>query len=182
MAPASGGGGGLVPRVNLVIAKTASSLFVTPGSQVTYTITVTNTGNTIASNVTLDDTLPAGFTFADGGGTTKTWTWDTIGVGQGVTVSYLVNISSSTVVGVYPNLAVVKSPTGPVSAQGLINVEVRQPQVLGVNNQAPAAEKVTVLGFETLPATSGDWNYLGIVGAFMILILSVVYGRKAFRA
>jgi LPXTG-motif cell wall-anchored protein len=86
--------------------------------------------------------------------------------------------------GVYPNVAVVTSPTGPVSAQAFVNVEVRQPQVLGVETEAPAPapEKVRVLGFETLPNTSGDWNYLGMIAAFLVLSLGVVYGRKAFKA
>ncbi|MFH0874064.1 MAG: DUF4215 domain-containing protein [Candidatus Komeilibacteria bacterium] len=177
-----GGGGGMTTLASLLVAKTASLPFVSPGSQVTFTISVTNNGNVIATNVSLDDSLPAGFTFADGGGTAKTWTWDTIGVGQTVTVSYLVNVSSTASLGVYSNTAVVKSNAGIVSAQGSVNVEVRSPQVLGVETEVPAsAEKVKVLGFEALPDTSGDWSYLGIFGALIVMGLSIFYGRKAFQ-
>ncbi|MGC9082785.1 MAG: invasin domain 3-containing protein [Anaerolineae bacterium] len=45
------------------VAKTVYPTAVVAGSVVTYTITVTNTGNETAPSATVTDTLPAGFTF-----------------------------------------------------------------------------------------------------------------------
>ncbi len=44
---------------------------VTPGDTFTYTLTVTNTGLSTANNVTLEDTLPAGYSFVSFTGTSQ---------------------------------------------------------------------------------------------------------------
>jgi uncharacterized repeat protein (TIGR01451 family) len=46
-----------ISQPNLQIVKTASPTLVSPGGLVTYTITVTNVGNALATNVELDDEL-----------------------------------------------------------------------------------------------------------------------------
>jgi|GEM_PF-1822553 len=174
----SGGGGGgyIVPRFTLAMNKIVFPAVVKPGGQVTYTITITDTGNIIGSNINLKDTMPAGFTFADGGGSTKTWHWDTISPKQTLTVSYVVNISPNAVIGNYPNLAVVTSALG-FSAQAIATVSVEKPQILGIDNtpskvippvKPKVEEKVKILGFEKLPDTSGSpdiWVLLAIVAA-----------------
>lgn len=48
---------------DLAISKTSGSGVVTPGTNVTYTITVTNGGPATATGVSVVDTLPAGVTF-----------------------------------------------------------------------------------------------------------------------
>ena len=52
----------LVPVTGLAISKTDGSATYTPGAGATYTITVTNSGPSDATSVTLADTLPAGVT------------------------------------------------------------------------------------------------------------------------
>jgi uncharacterized repeat protein (TIGR01451 family) len=48
---------------NLVVTKTASTNTLRPGDDLIYTITATNNGPALATNVTLFDTLPASVTF-----------------------------------------------------------------------------------------------------------------------
>jgi uncharacterized repeat protein (TIGR01451 family) len=54
-------------NAQISIAKTADTSALTPGGNVTYTITVTNTGAAAADGTTLDDPLPAGIA-------SQTWT------------------------------------------------------------------------------------------------------------
>ena len=67
---------------NLSISKDDGLVQVAPGSEITYTLTVRNTGNQAATGVTVEDTLPLGTAFvsADNGGTydqgTGLITWD----------------------------------------------------------------------------------------------------------
>jgi uncharacterized repeat protein (TIGR01451 family) len=71
---------------NLSITKTDSPDPVTAGSNLTYTITVTNAGPSNAATVNMSDTLPAGTTFvslSSPGG----WTCTTPAVGSGGTAS-----------------------------------------------------------------------------------------------
>jgi uncharacterized repeat protein (TIGR01451 family) len=49
-------------QVALAVVKTDGSASYTPGGTATYTVTVTNTGPSLAANLTLADTLPAGVT------------------------------------------------------------------------------------------------------------------------
>lgn len=107
--------------------------FTNPDINVTYSVTVSNAANATAAatDVTLTDTLPAGFTFVDGGLATKTFSLGTIQPGSSVTVTYAVHISSTVVTGTYPNAAIAKA-TNSDEVKGTSNVEVRVPQVLGI--------------------------------------------------
>jgi uncharacterized repeat protein (TIGR01451 family) len=72
--------------VDLSVTKTDSPDPVTPGANLTYTITVNNAGPSIATSATLSDTLPAGTTFVsltEAAG----WSCTTPAVGAGGTVS-----------------------------------------------------------------------------------------------
>lgn len=63
------------------------------GSQIAYTLTVTNSGNAAATGVTITDTLPAGVSVVanlDGGGgagNTVTWSGLTVAAGGSASVS-----------------------------------------------------------------------------------------------
>ncbi|MBE7551152.1 MAG: DUF11 domain-containing protein [Anaerolineales bacterium] len=51
-------------KVNLSITKSSSPNLVAAGSSLTYTLTVSNSGPSLATNVVVSDTLPAGVTLA----------------------------------------------------------------------------------------------------------------------
>ena len=59
-------------RADLSITKTHPSGPVTPGTNITYTLTVTNAGPASAANATVTDTLPPGMTFVSV--TSSVWT------------------------------------------------------------------------------------------------------------
>jgi uncharacterized repeat protein (TIGR01451 family) len=59
------------------------------GTPVTYTLTVTNTGNSVGTGVILSDTIPAGLTNVSGGTVTESWVWwqiDTLAAAGGTAV------------------------------------------------------------------------------------------------
>jgi uncharacterized repeat protein (TIGR01451 family) len=57
----------LTPLNDLVIVKTAPATAVA-GTQLTYTLVVTNNGPSVATNVTVSDVVPGGLTFVSGAG------------------------------------------------------------------------------------------------------------------
>jgi uncharacterized repeat protein (TIGR01451 family) len=108
--------------------------FVNPGTVVTYTVTIANaaTATDTAHNVKFTDVLPSGFTYVDGGGSTKTFTVGDLAPGASVTTSYPVNVPASQTAGLYANTATASADNYPaVSASSV--VDVRVPQVLGVS-------------------------------------------------
>ncbi len=131
----------IIAAPKLVITKAVNLPFANPGDTATYTVTIANTGNDAAVNLTLTDTLPQGFTFVDGGGSTKTFSLGTLAKGATTAVTYQVKISSSQAAGFYDNTAVAKSDNhGPVSATA--RLEVRVPVVeAAVENPALSLNK-----------------------------------------
>ena len=72
-----------VTATDLVIGKTVDNGTPDEGDTVTFTVTVTNNGPAQASNVSIDDVLPAGLTAgtitpSQGSYTAPTWTIGTI--------------------------------------------------------------------------------------------------------
>ena len=59
----AGGGGGSIAFSELAVTKTANVSSVNAGSIFTYNVTVTNNGDSSATNVSLDDILPAEVTY-----------------------------------------------------------------------------------------------------------------------
>ena len=53
-------------NAHLSITKGADPLTVKPGQTVTYTVSVTNPSTADAKNVSINDTLPAGFSYVSG--------------------------------------------------------------------------------------------------------------------
>lgn len=133
----------------LSLTKVVNVTFANPGDVVLYTVTVKNTGTDTAHNLTLTDTLPAGFTFVENGKNTITKTFlDSLAVGASASMSYQVTVGSKVTAGTFDNLAVVQGTgVGPVSAKA--GLEVRKPQVLG--DTTPQ-----VKGAETLPETGAS--------------------------
>jgi uncharacterized repeat protein (TIGR01451 family) len=108
---------------DLSITKTHSPAAPTPGSNVTYTITVTNAGPSTSTGVTIADTLPAGlsnpqYSIVSGGGTfdssTGQWTGLNLTAGSSATLQIVATVDNNTS-GTIVNTAVV-SPLGPTGA------------------------------------------------------------------
>ncbi|MFA5051681.1 MAG: SdrD B-like domain-containing protein [Patescibacteria group bacterium] len=123
------------PVITFTLAKTVDKATANPGDTLTYTVKVTNTGNTAATNVTLTDTLPTGLTYLDADGnntgdTTKTWTWPTLAAGASETVTYKAHVDSNATAKAYVNTATVSAEGVPgITAQA--TSEVKTPTVLG---------------------------------------------------
>jgi uncharacterized repeat protein (TIGR01451 family) len=60
----------LTPAIDLAVTKAVSETTAAAGSELTYTITVSNAGPSAATGVTATDTLPAGVSFVSGTGPT----------------------------------------------------------------------------------------------------------------
>jgi uncharacterized repeat protein (TIGR01451 family) len=123
-APAAGA------TADLSISKVDSPDPVVAGSNITYTISVTNSGPNAASSSTLTDTTPAGTTFVSvtpgvgwtcpplpvGGTGTQTCTNPSVPVGT-TTITLVLNVSAATPSGtIITNTATVSSPDDAVTA------------------------------------------------------------------
>lgn len=106
---------------NLSITKTDSPDPVVTGSNITYTITVSNAGPAVAQSVTVTDTLPPNTTFVScssstgtcgGKGNNRTVTWATLDPGASVTATIVATANCSVANGtVITNTATVTSAT-----------------------------------------------------------------------
>ncbi|MFH1597848.1 MAG: LPXTG cell wall anchor domain-containing protein [Patescibacteria group bacterium] len=113
----------------LGITKAVNVEFTNPGKDVTYTATVTNNGKETAFNVILDDDLPNGFTFVDGGDNIKSWELGDMKVGDEITKVFDAHVDSNEPAGIYNNVACTKADNhGQICATA--PVEIRIPKVL----------------------------------------------------
>ncbi len=132
----------------LVVDKDTSTPNVEVGGVATYTIVVRNIDTVALTNVSLADTLPTGFTYADSsvrvsngstvirtatsaptfGDNTLNWgTWD-IGTLEALTITFSVNIAGSVPLGTYDNTAQASSDqTGPVDDAGTARQDIHTP-------------------------------------------------------
>ncbi|WP_339754210.1 DUF7507 domain-containing protein [Algoriphagus aquimarinus] len=106
--------------VNLTITKTASVTTVLAGGDFSYMISVSNTGNKEATDLSITDALPDGLTFtsADNGGTNNagTVTWSVPTLSAGATVNLVLNVMVNAEVAggtEISNVAIVSSPDDP---------------------------------------------------------------------
>jgi len=80
-----------IKAADLNITKTASPAEVLPGNNITYTLTLTNTGPATAQNVTVSDPLPANTTFVSArglGAAATEWKLNSLTAGQTGTVLF----------------------------------------------------------------------------------------------
>ena len=103
-------------RADLSVTKTVTPARQLIGQNVTYTITLTNNGPTVATGVALVDTLPAGLVFVNAtapGGTSfagNTWTVGTIANGASSSLSITARVAAP---GPYVNTAEVSTSNMP---------------------------------------------------------------------
>ena len=98
------------PGADLAITKTGSPNPVQLGSNLTYTLTVTNVGPAAASSVTVTDTLPTGTSFVScvsngggvcgGSGKTRTISFGSLAAGASASVTLVAKVSSTLADGV----------------------------------------------------------------------------------
>ncbi|HEY1663003.1 MAG TPA: tandem-95 repeat protein [Verrucomicrobiae bacterium] len=103
----------VIPLADLAIGKSAPATILA-GSNLTYTVTLTNFGPSIASSIIVTDALPAGVIFvsASGGGTTNAGvvSWNLATLAANATTNYTL-IVTPPVSGTLTNTASVTSPT-----------------------------------------------------------------------
>ena len=103
---------------DLSMSKTVDNTAPTEGATITYTITVTNSGPSSASNVQVDDLLPTGVSFVSSSSSQGTYTsgtgiWDigTLANGTSVTLSISASVDTGTTGQTINNTATVSSST-----------------------------------------------------------------------
>jgi uncharacterized repeat protein (TIGR01451 family) len=111
----------VTPAADLSVSTTDNESTVVPGTNDTYTITVSNNGPGTVTAATISDVLPAGTTFVsatlggayDVGSNTVHWTLGTLAAGNStsVTVTLAINPGAS---GTLTNTAMVSPPSGVV--------------------------------------------------------------------
>ncbi len=110
----------VTPQANLAVAKSGPAT-ITAGTDVTYTVTLTNNGPSTASNVALTDDVPAGMTFVSatqntgptficGGGATITCTIGTFAPSATATFTFVMHVAPSAT-GSIDNVATVAATT-----------------------------------------------------------------------
>lgn len=129
----------------LTIDKDTSTPQVEPGGIATYTITLVNHGSQTITDVTFQDDLPSGFSYADGsvtetdatrtsstdpspGDTSLTWgTWDVDPDGS-VTITFDAQVEVGIPLGTYDNTASADSTqTGPIDDDGTVGQDPDTP-------------------------------------------------------
>ncbi|MCL9807313.1 hypothetical protein NAT51_17410, partial [Flavobacterium amniphilum] len=98
-----------VAQTNLGVVKTVSNPTPNVGSNVTFTITASNAGPSNATGVTVNDVLPAGYTFVSATPSTGTWTapnWSigNLANGASATLTIVATVNAS---GPYANTATI---------------------------------------------------------------------------
>jgi uncharacterized repeat protein (TIGR01451 family) len=103
-------------QIDLSLGKTASASAVNVGSDVTFTLTLTNGGTTGATGVEVTDALPAGLTFVsanpaiDYNDATGVWTVGSVAVGETKTLEIVATVAG---VGPFSNSAEVSAANEP---------------------------------------------------------------------
>ncbi|HMQ96940.1 MAG TPA: DUF11 domain-containing protein [Candidatus Nanoperiomorbaceae bacterium] len=99
----------LVPQADLELDKTVNDNMPTVGEQITFTVTLSNSGPVAATGVVVTDQLPSGYTYVNSSTTTGTynpntgaWTVGTVGVNETETLTITVIVNAT---GTYTNYA-----------------------------------------------------------------------------
>ena len=130
----------LTPQADLSIVKTDGSASAVPGTNVAYTITVTNSGPSTVTGATVSDVLPVGTTFVsatngatyNSGNNAVNFTTGTVAPSGTTSFQLTLAISSTLTGGPLANTATVTPPTG-VTDPNLGNNSSTATNVLGLS-------------------------------------------------
>lgn len=148
----------------LEVTQSTNTPSTTSGGEITYSLTVKNTGTAPATGLKLTDVLPVGFNATTTGNNTYHYTFvGNLDPGQTVVTSYTVRVDSELPAnGTYVNVATVEATNhDPVTVRSSIAVtapEVKRPETTRTSpaKTAPSVEpEGTVLGTETELAATG---------------------------
>ncbi|MFA6512026.1 MAG: NEW3 domain-containing protein [Patescibacteria group bacterium] len=176
----------------LTIEKNVDKSSVVAGSNVTYTITITNNGDGTAENVVLADPLPGDFYITLNNNTAYNESVGDLAAGDAVTTSYTVTIPSDTANGDYVNTATVSASNyADISDSATVTVS-RPGRVLGEDTQqhlvvpgtiiddTTAQPTGKVLGAEDLAETgAGLMEYIMFTLAALMIGFGIFGIRKA---
>ena len=159
-----------VPQSNLTIVKTVNNATPNVGSNIVFTLTVTNNGPSNATGVKATDALPTGYTYVSDNGTgaynsgTGLWTIGNIANGASKSLNITATVKAS---GVYANTASVTGdqpdPTPGDETSTVIPVPVPQSNltiVKTVDNPTPNAGENVV--FTITVTNNGPSNATGV--------------------
>ena len=147
---------GIDPAADLSVTKAASQASVTVGQDITYTVTIGNSGPETSTGVILTDPLSAGLTFVSATSTQGTCTESsgivtcdlgTLGVGASATVTVVANVSS------------------------VVNTASVSSDVLDPNVTNNAATQTTPLTIPTGVLTASQWALMIMAVAFGVLLV-----------
>jgi virginiamycin B lyase len=128
---------------------------VTLGTNVTYTVTVTNNGTVAGTGVTLTDTLPAGVTFVSANdGVTPVagvLTFNLGNLGAGATISLTIVVTPTAAGSLDNQITVGMNQTDPTPADNTLAQMTSVPPPAGVDG--PRVTLVQRFGFHELPTT-----------------------------
>ncbi len=106
-------------RPDLALTKTASTLTPSPGGQVTYTLTITNSGSASAPYIEVTDQLPVGVSFVSSSGDgvydagTGLWVLSSgLEKGQTATIDIVCTLSSTDKITNFAQVSAIKSSVG----------------------------------------------------------------------
>jgi uncharacterized repeat protein (TIGR01451 family) len=135
---------------DLTLQKTASRATILEGDTVTFTVTVTNTGNAAVANLAVADSLPAGLGIVSDGATRgafertlRSWAVGTLGAGESAQLTIQVRALSGSGATTQTNVARILSWDGPRDPNTVNNRAVAAVTVQA-NNQADVAVTKTV--------------------------------------
>lgn len=158
-----------VNTADVVATKTVDKAFADVGDTLTYTITLQNNGNVVASNVIINDPIPAGTTFIAGSVVGATGTPPTltltgpIPAGGSVVVSYQVKVANTV-----PNTNPVDNTA---SATFVYTVDPTNPNgATGTTDDTTASTQVNNANLSVIKSADKEISFLGDIITYQLAV------------
>lgn len=157
----------LSPTVDLKVINSAPTTIVA-GNQLTYTLTVTNSGASQATNVRLTDALPTGVTFVSGTSSVTSASVTAATLSSGVVLGTLNPGASETV-------TIVVSVDGATrgALTNAATVTATEPEPTTDTNPNTASASTTATGSAVLEVTQTDNATVVAAGGFLTYVISI---------